>query len=111
MSTTRSRGGTGTDMSNDTSGTTALLERIRIPQHVVYRRLANETVMLNVQTGQYHGLNETGGRILEVLEETADAELTVSRLAGEFGVAEEALRADVARFCDDLARRGLIEIG
>ena len=98
-------------MPNDTAGTTASLERIRIPQHVVHRRLVDETVMLNVQTGQYHGLNETGGRILEVLEETGDVETVVSRLAGEFGVDEELLRADVARFCEDLASRGLIETG
>ena len=38
------------------------------PSHVVYRTFVTETVALNIETGQYHGLNATAGRMLEVLE-------------------------------------------
>ena len=37
-----------------------------VPQHVVYRRFAAETVVLNLETGTYHGLNATGARMLEL---------------------------------------------
>ncbi len=40
---------------------------IRIPHHVVFRHFVNETVVLNLQTGKYHGLNRTAGRMLHEL--------------------------------------------
>ena len=33
---------------------------IVFPQHVVHREFAKETVILNLQSGMYHGLNPTG---------------------------------------------------
>lgn len=85
------------------------MKNVRIPQHVVYRRLVDETVMLNVLTGQYHGLNTTGGRILEALEQHSDVEDAIAILTEEFEVSAEVLRADIGEFCSDLRARGLIE--
>ena len=39
-----------------------------LPQHVVYRAFATETVILNLRSGMYHGLNPTGARMLAALE-------------------------------------------
>lgn len=85
--------------------------KLRIPQQVVYRPFAAETVVLNLETGQYHGLNPTGGRMLEVLEESATARQAAGRLAEEFGVAYEEVERDLVEFCADLLERGLIEVG
>ncbi len=41
----------------------------RMPAHVVYREFPAEVVLLNLQTGRYHGLNPTAGRMLRALEE------------------------------------------
>ena len=35
---------------------------VAIAPDVVYRTFATETVILNLQTGRYHGLKMTGGR-------------------------------------------------
>ena len=43
-------------MPSDTIPTPAALSA-RIPQHVVFRGFATETVVLNLETGKYHGLN------------------------------------------------------
>jgi hypothetical protein len=45
---------------------TLLSASLRLPQHVVHRSFVAETVVLNLQTGKYHGLNPVGGRMLEV---------------------------------------------
>ena len=45
------------------------MQSVRIPKHVVFRSFGSETVLLNLSTGQYHGLRGTGGRMLEVLAE------------------------------------------
>ena len=33
-----------------------------VPEHVVYRTFVSETVVLNLQSGHYHGINTSGGR-------------------------------------------------
>jgi hypothetical protein len=47
---------------------TRLASRPRVPEHVVYRTFVNETVVLNLETGAYHGLNPVGGRMLAALD-------------------------------------------
>lgn len=84
--------------------------KARIPQHVVYRSLVFETVMLNVQTGKYYGLNQTAGRMLELLERGNDFETIIVQLAAEFEAPEETIRRDFVALCSDLAEKGLIEI-
>lgn len=37
----------------------------RVPRHVVYRDFVNETVVLNLETGTYHGLNRPNARCRE----------------------------------------------
>jgi Coenzyme PQQ synthesis protein D (PqqD) len=84
---------------------------VRVPEHVVYRSFEAETLLLNLDTGQYHGLNPTGGRMLELLKETdGSVREATERLAGEVEMAPEEIADDLASFCADLAERGLIEV-
>jgi hypothetical protein len=83
---------------------------VRVPEHVIYRAFQSETVLLNLKTGQYHGLNATGGRMLELLRETGSTEATAERIADEYGVPLAEVRTDLSAFCSDLAARGLIEM-
>ena len=98
-------------MPSDTISTAAAAGiTARIPQHVVFRGFATETVVLNLDTGKYHGLNPTGGRMLEVLEKTPNLEQAATKLAEQFGVALHEIRQDLLAFCEDLAERGLLEL-
>ena len=82
-----------------------------VPKHVVYRRFETETVILNLRTGQYHGVNHTGGRLIELLEE-ADGSIreAIDRLAAEYGQDTADIEQGLAEFCAALASRGLIEL-
>ncbi len=88
-----------------------MASRVRVSDNVVYRSFGEETLLLNLDTGQYHGLNETGGRLLELLNDT-DGKLgeALGLLAGEYEVAADEISADLAEFCRDLAERGLVEV-
>ena len=98
-------------MPSDTISTPASVAMTaRIPQHVVHRGFATETVVLNLNSGKYHGLNPTGGRMLEVLEKTPDVNQAATKLAAEFGVPVDEIRRDLLTFCEDLAERGLLEL-
>lgn len=87
-----------------------LLERrVRVPEHVVFREFAQETVVLNLQTGQYHGLNPTGGRMLRAVEQAASLREAAAALSRELPAAAETIERDLLSFCRDLSTRGLVE--
>lgn len=83
--------------------------RIRIPEHVVFRSFAAQTVVLNLQTGKYHGLNPTAGRMLELLQADGDLSEAVERLTEEYARPRDEIASDLSGLCRDLAARGLIE--
>src|SRR4051812_32015266 len=82
-----------------------------VPEHVVYRSFVNETVILNLQTGQYHGLNPTGGRILEALVREPRVRDAARTIADEFAQPLTEIDRDIEAFCRDLHDRGPIELG
>jgi hypothetical protein len=84
--------------------------RVRLPQHVVHRSFVAETVVLNLRTGKYHGLNPTAGKMLEALEAAPRVGATVPELAGEYGVESVKVEGDLLVLCQGLLERGLIEI-
>jgi hypothetical protein len=84
--------------------------RVLIPQHVVYRTFPSETVVLNLHTGRYHGLNTTAGRMLDVLEAAGTVREAAGTLAIEFGLDPALVRRDVCALCRELLQRGLIDL-
>ncbi|HEY7629797.1 MAG TPA: PqqD family protein [Thermoleophilaceae bacterium] len=92
------------------SAVVALDARVRVPQHVVYRGLPAETAVLNVETGEYHGLTPEAGRALELLDKLGSVRQAASKLAAETGdPLEESQRVCLA-LCGRLANLGLIEV-
>jgi hypothetical protein len=87
-----------------------LAAQVRLPQHVVHRSFVAETVVLNLRTGKYHGLNPTAGKMLEALAAAPTAGATVPELAREYGVEPDKLESDLIALCQGLLQRGLIEI-
>ncbi len=83
--------------------------RITIPDHVVFRTFVEETVVLNLETGTYHGLNRTGGRMLELLGELGELDAVTERIVEETGEARSLVATDLREFCDSLAEKRLIE--
>jgi hypothetical protein len=87
-----------------------LSARVRLPQHVVHRSFVAETVVLNLRTGKYHGLNPTAGRMLEALVAAPMVGVTVPELAREYGVEPAKIESDLLALCQGLLERELIEI-
>ena len=70
--------------------------------------LEGETVLLDVNSGHYFGLNEVGSRIIELVAEPTTAEAVIQTMAGEYDVDEELLSSDVASFIEQMIERNLI---
>ncbi len=84
--------------------------RIRVPQHVVYRTFPSETVVLNLQTGRYHGLNATAGRMLEALEKASCVRDAAATVSAGYEQAQAVVEKDMCELCQLLLDRGLVEI-
>jgi hypothetical protein len=92
------------------STTEAKMTKIRISENVVYRSFGSETVLLNLKTGQYHGLKGAGGRMLQVLAERGDLDEAAAQVAREYDHPVEIVTKDLSELCDALAERSLVEI-
>ena len=90
--------------------TDMLRQRVGVPHHVVFRDFVSETVLLNINTGQYHGLNPTAGRMLTVLDSVNSVEAAAQQLATEFGQPLERIEEDLSELCEGLLERNLLEI-
>ena len=84
--------------------------RVRLPQHVVHRSFVAETVVLNLETGKYHGLNATAGRMLDALDVAPSVRAASAQVAEEYGQDPSDVEADIVAFCRDLLDRKLVEI-
>lgn len=83
----------------------------RVPDHVVFRSFDDETLLLNLDSGQYHGLNPTGGRLIQLLGgEGRGLREAIDQLAGEYSIPGEDIAPELVAFCVELEGRGLILI-
>lgn len=83
----------------------------RIPEHVLSRKLDDEMVLLNLDSGEYFGLNDTGTRVWELLADGRSREEVIERLTEEFEVAGEVATGHVAALCAELLEAGLLAEG
>jgi hypothetical protein len=84
--------------------------RIAVPKHVAFRSFIAETVLLNLDTGQYHGLDTVGGRFFAILRGSSDASSAAETLAAEYEQPLERIQQDMVAFCSSLSELGLIEL-
>jgi len=84
--------------------------RVTVPSGVMFRDLEGEAVLLELGTGRYFGLNETGTRIWLLLQEHGSVEAVLRAMLEEFDVAEDLLRSELLSFLDTLSSQQLLEI-
>ena len=72
-----------------------LASRVQINDDVLFQELQGETVLLNIRTGVYLGLDPVGTRIWQLLAEHETLSDVVSAMLGEYDVAEDQCARDV----------------
>ena len=82
--------------------------KLSIPTQVMSRLVGDETVLLDLESGMYFGLDGVGKRIWESVAEGNDLGQVVAVIVAEFEVNEEQAQADVIEFASDLVTRGLL---
>ena len=83
-------------------------ERFEVSPAVVFRELDGETVLLNLDSGVYFGLDAVGTRVWTLLLEHGSTAPVCAQMEQEYDVAPEALERDVHRLVRELCQKGLI---
>ena len=83
--------------------------RVRLSPSVAIRALDDEAIALNLESGMYHGLNETAARMVEVATAADSLADAASELAEEYGQPLEVIERDLRGLCRALLERGLLE--
>ena len=81
---------------------------VAINPSVIYRELAGEVVLLNLQSGVYYGLDAVGSRVWQLLMQSRGVDDVCATLLDEYDVSAEAVRADVQRLIGELSEKGLV---
>jgi len=82
--------------------------RFRIPDNVVFRNLAGESVLLNLSTSTYFGLDAVGTRLWHLITEQSSIASVIETLLAEYDVDEPRLQKDVEALIDQLLAKGLL---
>ncbi|HYW22393.1 MAG TPA: PqqD family protein [Nodularia sp. (in: cyanobacteria)] len=78
--------------------------------NVLAQDLAGESVLLNLQTEEYFGLNDVGTRIWQTLTEKDSIQSAIDVLVTEYGVESKQLQQDVENLIQELLANGLVEV-
>ena len=85
-----------------------LTDRLTTSDDVVCRHVGGETVLLDIASGTYFGLDVVGARVWQLIE---DDECTLleacDRIGDEYNVARQTLEQDVLALAAQLVEHGL----
>lgn len=83
---------------------------LKIPEQVVTRSIGDETVLLNLASGTYLGLDPVGSRFLELLAAESALAAVITRMLEEFEVSEAQLETDLLQLANEMLASGLLEV-
>jgi hypothetical protein len=85
-------------------------DRVKIPDDVLISKLQEESVILNLDSERYYGLDDVGTRFLTVLTSSESIEAAYETLAREYDVDDQVLRQDLLELVQHLVEQGIIQI-
>ena len=85
-------------------------DRASMLPHVLVRVLDKESVLLNLNTERYYGLDETGTRMWQLLTSAPSIEAAYQELQNEYDVESALLRLHLTELLGRLVENGLLQI-
>jgi len=87
-----------------------LHDSVCMPDEVATRKLGDETILLNLKTGTYFGLDAVGSRFVELLETSSEIAAAHRVMLQEFEVTAEVLEADLLRLAEEMCAKRLLVV-
>lgn len=83
---------------------------VRLPDAVVFRALAAETVLLDLRTGRYHGLDLRAAALIAALVRAGSPSSAARLLAANGPDSLDAVEDELCELCVALADQDLLEV-
>ncbi len=87
-----------------------LTMRAVVPAHVLIRHLDGESVLLNLESERYFGLDATGTRMWELATTEPCIALALEKLQDEYEVEPAILRNHLTQLLSGLVENGLLQV-
>ena len=87
----------------------SLNQRAIVPDAVITRELDGETILLNLETGIYFGLDAVGTDVWRAIVAGGSLEEALGRVQSDYDVEPAVLRNDFVRLVDELLAKGLLQ--
>jgi hypothetical protein len=87
-----------------------LNQTITLSPDVISQEVSGETVLLDLESENYFGLDEVGTRIWQLIKETNDLQAIFQTLLAEYDVSEDRLQQDLDNLLGEIAGLGLIRL-
>jgi hypothetical protein len=88
----------------------SFMDRVVVPSHVLVRFLDKESVLLNIETERYFGLDETGTRMWQLVTSAEKIDTAYRQLLEEYEVEAELLRENLTDLLKELIENGLLQL-
>jgi hypothetical protein len=85
-------------------------DRLALSDQVVVRELSGESVLLDLKSGLYFGLNGVGTRVWNLVAKGSSLRDVNAALAGEFDAPPTTIEVEVLRFAGELCQHGLCRV-
>ena len=87
-----------------------LKQTITLSPDVISQEVSGETVLLDLNSENYFGLDEVGTRIWQLLKETGNLQTVFDTMLEEYDVDEKQLKKDLLDHVTQLVEAGLISL-
>lgn len=87
-----------------------LATTVKQSNKILVQNLDEDTVMANIDSGFYYGVNQTSKRIWELIADPITITDICGRLQQEYEVDAATCESQVLSFLNELAREGLVDI-
>ena len=84
-----------------------LNQKITLSPDVISQEVSGETVLLDLESENYFGLDEVGTRIWQLIKETDDLQAIYDTLLEEYEVEEDRLQSDLEALLGEISGLGL----
>lgn len=85
-------------------------DKIKVSDHVLSQEVSGETVLLDLQSENYFGLDKTGTRIWELLQTGLSVQDLMGKMLDEFEVDRQTLETDMTALLEKLLDAGLVSV-
>jgi len=85
-------------------------QTIKISSEVLTQEVGGETVILDLKSEGYFGLDEIGTRIWQLIQEQKNLQSVTETMLNEYDVEPDQLKTDIKNLINELVKSGLVDL-